>query len=259
MSIFTKILAVVLLTLCTSAVAQESHPRSKGAEQGNKQAGDRKLDTAGSTKQQAPEDSPIQVGPVHIHKDLADHLYLAGYILVTLLLVAVTGYQAVLLRGTLRATEIAASAATKAANTAELALKISERADVLLESAGLSTGQTIDPESRVLLRFKNYGRTRANNATFRINVVIPGLPDLPPNALPPIPIAAGETQLVTFLPFRKRFTEATFSEILSGHTIVSFRGIVSYDDVFGDPHRTQSSGTLNHRTCTFMVDENRAD
>lgn len=226
----------------------------------------RKDENAG--KDESKEDTQKSVSvrelpPVSIARDWVDHVTWVF----TLFLVIVGSVAMWVALTTLRtikrqtkAAETAANAAKKSADTGEMALRLSERADVMLDSAGVSTGQQkITPESRVLLQFKNYGRTRANNVRFNFSVTIPDLPDSESLPLPPIPIGARDTQQIFFRMFREWVTKDTFLSILNGKTKVRFSGTLAYDDVFGQSHTVKCSGILLSHSGTFMVEENSAD
>ena len=80
------------------------------------------------------------------------------------------------------ATETAANAAKKSAEVAEMALRLGERADVLLNAVALtndpevlSSNIPINPHCRVNMEFKNFGRTRAQNVRCLIGLIIPGV------------------------------------------------------------------------------------
>jgi hypothetical protein len=153
----------------------------------------------------------------------------------------------------------AANAAKRSAEFAELAVKTSERADVLLDAAGLSTGRDLSPQSRVQLIFKNYGRTRANDVRFDLRVTIPDTPDGSTLPLPPTPIGAGGRQTVTFQMFTEWVSKESFEGIRLGTIAMRFTGTVQYFDMFGERHITRCSGTFHHKAGAFMVDENTAD
>ena len=156
------------------------------------------------------------------------------------------------------ATRRSANAAVKAANTSEMALKLSERADILLEGASVLAGvtQKVDQDSQVVMGFRNFGRTRAQNVRFEISLEIPGVPNsIPPQA--PITIGAGETQSLCFPRFAEFLTRETGEGIARGKIPLKFRGSVTYDDVFEDPHTFRCGGTFDHRTGTFRMDEHR--
>ncbi len=152
----------------------------------------------------------------------------------------------------------AANAAKKSAEFAELATKASERADVLLDAAGLSTGREMTPQSRVVLRFKNYGRTRANQVNFSLRVMIPETPDGKALSLPPTPMGAGDFQTVSFQMFTEWVTKDSFEKIPNGESVMRFAGTVSYRDMFDECHTTRCSGTFHPKVGAFMVDENNA-
>jgi hypothetical protein len=151
-----------------------------------------------------------------------------------------------------------ANAAVKAANTAEKALKLSERADVLLEGASIRMGitQKVDGDSQVILSFRNFGRTRAQNVRFDISLEIPGVPkSIPPQAS--ITVGAGDTRKLCFPRFAEFLTKETAEGISRGDIPLGFRGIVTYKDAFDDPHTFQCGGTLDHITRIFRMDEHR--
>jgi hypothetical protein len=83
------------------------------------------------------------------------------------------------------ATETAANAAKKSAEVSEMALRLGERADVLLNAVSLtndpevlSSNIAINPHCRVNMEFKNFGRTRAQNVRCLIGLISPGFQKL---------------------------------------------------------------------------------
>jgi hypothetical protein len=189
----------------------------------------------------------VRLPPVDVNKDRADYVYLFANLLLTLttLIIAVYAVRQ-------------ANAAKKSADTYERTVKLTERADVLLDAAGLDTNDLGAP-SRIRLRFKNFGRTRANKVHFRMIATIPELGDYPPNPLPTLPLGPGDTHDVVFMKMSEWLTKETFERILSGATTMRFQGTVTYLDVFEEGHTTACSGTFNPRTLTFGVEENKAD
>jgi hypothetical protein len=157
------------------------------------------------------------------------------------------------------ATETAANAAMKSAGVAEMALKLAERADVLLNAASLtvdptvvSTDGPINPYSRVSLELKNFGRTRAQNVMCRIGLVIPGVPEsVPPRD--PFILGPGGKQSVLFQTFKATLTKKTYEDIASGVIDLKFAGTVSYEDIFGESHTTTYKGLLDPKTGHFLL------
>ncbi|HLW52955.1 MAG TPA: hypothetical protein VKW06_08930 [Candidatus Angelobacter sp.] len=153
---------------------------------------------------------------------------------------------------------VTADAAKDSAEIAKKALHLAERADIALEAAGLSTGQEIGKSTEVVLRFKNFGRTRANDVTFKVALTAPGVPEST-STLGPLILAAGAEQSVTFNRLVDWLSGETFSRINTGQDIMCFAGDVTYRDVFGVPHTTKYSGTFLPRTRTFMIGDNQGD
>jgi len=156
----------------------------------------------------------------------------------------------------------AANAARKSAEFAELATKVSERADILLDGVQimLPPDNMFSGRSWVQLRFKNFGRTRANNVAFKCSLIIPGLPDGSAPALPEMVLGAGDSQNVPFQPFIEFLTEATFRDIANNAIKLRFEAIATYADVFGKQHKTRATGTMTDPVKRlFSIDENSAD
>ena len=157
------------------------------------------------------------------------------------------------------AAEMAANAANKSAEVAEMALKLAERADVLLNAASLTVDPTaastegpINPYSRVSLQLKNFGRTRAQNVACRIGLVIPGVPEsVPPRE--PFILGPGATQAVMFDTFIATLTQKTYEDIANGKIDLKFAGTVSYEDIFGESHTTTYQGLLDPKTGRFLM------
>jgi len=157
------------------------------------------------------------------------------------------------------ASETAANAAKKSAEVAEMALKLAERADVLLNAVSLtvdptvvSTDGPINPHSRVSLELKNFGRTRAQNVACRIGLVIPGVPEsVPPREL--FILGPGAAQLVLFQTFKETLTKKTYEDIASGGIDLKIAGTVTYEDIFGESHTIACKGVLDPRTGHFIM------
>ena len=159
-----------------------------------------------------------------------------------------------------KAIEITAHAALKSAQTAENALRLSERADILLESAGIvfSPSQVFDGDARLVLRFRNWGRTRATDVRFDVRMIIPGIIDSSAPPLPLMVLGAGQEQSVSFQTFREHLAKNTFEDIAAGRADLQFVSWLVYKDVFGGSYTTRDVGVFNHRTVTFRVEEQNA-
>jgi hypothetical protein len=153
------------------------------------------------------------------------------------------------------ASKESADAAKKSADTAEMALRLSERADILLDEAGLSTGQDITTQSDVVVQFKNFGRTRAKNVTFTFNLAVAGAPKSQ-KKMGPMILGSGATQSVMFNLFE---SVVDLSRIMRNEAEMTFDGKVTYTDVFDFSHTTHASGTFDPTRRAFRVNRNSGD
>lgn len=156
---------------------------------------------------------------------------------------------------------VQAVAAKRSATIAERALKLTQRADVLLETASIrfTQSQMLDGNSQVLLRFKNFGPTRANNLRFSILLQIPQIPEMQVPALPTSVLGASDSITISFDRFREFLTHQTFLDIANGVTPLTFNGTITYTDVFDLSHTTKCSGTYDPPSNMFRIkDESQA-
>jgi hypothetical protein len=158
------------------------------------------------------------------------------------------------------ATGISAEAAKKSAEIAEASLKIVERADILLDAASLVYGQIPGgKDARVILQYKNFGRTKAVEVRLRLNLIIKGIPESDHTKIPTIVMGAGETKEASSQRFVEFMTEDTAQEIFSGKTGLSFEGGASYEDIFGNPHHCFYTGTWDKGTNMFHIEKQESD
>jgi len=158
-----------------------------------------------------------------------------------------------------RATKIAADAAKKSAEVAELALRLAERADIALDSCAI-VGEVLNgADTRVVLQFKNFGRTRAKDVRLYLNVVIEDCPPTDYSKIPPITMGAGETKDISSEQFADFLTAETARRIFSRQTPLKFEGGVSYKDVFDAPHASHYTGTYDWDTRLFHIDNQESD
>jgi hypothetical protein len=167
------------------------------------------------------------------------------------------------MRTGLTETTKAANAATKSADVAELALRVSQRADVLLDNASMLdsagvTGSPIKADSYVNLGFKNFGNTRALNVCFKMRLEIPGVPE-GDNPTGPQVLGPGDTQHIRFAPLGSFLVSSTADGIRLGTISLRFSGTVAYDDVFGNHHTTRAEGSFHHTARVFTIEMNQAD
>jgi hypothetical protein len=129
-----------------------------------------------------------------------------------------------------------ADAATKSANVAEIALKLSHRADVLLTKVTSSTGRELHTHTVITLWIKNYGRTRADRVF--VNVVL-GTGPLNPTSEnmdhARLVIAPGEELQRPFPQLSESIPESV-QAVLNGQAQLGFGGWISYVDAFNTEH-----------------------
>ena len=163
-----------------------------------------------------------------------------------------------------RATRKAADAAVESNLLTERALRLTERADVLIDGVEVSTpgrgagNQILMPSTTFTLRFKNAGRTRAVRVkpTFWM-----GVPDGEQSGTPACPVTMlGPSDLLRLsFPAISTFVgKDTFPKIVDGGVPFKFEGTLLYEDVFETQHRTECTGTLIPGSCEFRVDRNEA-
>jgi hypothetical protein len=150
-----------------------------------------------------------------------------------------------------------ANAATKAANVAESALRKLERAEVLLDSAGVDcAGAMTDGDAQVVVKLTNFGRSRADDVVCSLLVEVGRLPESErkPIAMPSVIIGPGDTQTICSEPFRSFLSEAAFKNAMAdGEPPLTFTVVAAYTDVFGGHHRSEYEGRFRARGRTFEV------
>ena len=177
--------------------------------------------------------------------------------------------QTKVLRRQTKIAELAAKAAKQSADTSEQsavfakqALKTCERADILLDGVSIEFPPNNDPgDARLVLRFKNFGRTRAKDVSFQAKMIIPETPNSWSSPAIPLPImvmASGQEQFMYFMRFREFLNKPTFERIRKGELPLRFESWVVYRDVFGDAFTTRDVGLLDPNTFTFRVEEQSA-
>jgi hypothetical protein len=155
--------------------------------------------------------------------------------------------------------EIAADAAKKSADTAEAALRLTQRSDILLDQAQLNIGDAQGGAGAiVILVFKNFGSTRALKAVFRTGLLTPVTPNKGAPVIGPITLGPNDTQRITFERFGNWMTQDTAVQIFGGKVLLQFFAEVTYEDIFGVGHFSRYYGTWNHETRAFRLDKHEA-
>jgi hypothetical protein len=189
-----------------------------------------------------------------------------AYVIFTGLLVAVgaggIGYAIKTLRAVERQAKATEDQLIETQNSAVFARKsvmASERADILLDAAGIvpSANGAIDGDARLKLHYKNFGRTRAKDVRFKVEMEIPGVTLTGAvEELPPMVMGSGQDQTVSFQTFRECLMEKTFKEIVQGKIKLQFIALVIRARTllkFG-----QSSPTLNSSSFARPMRPGRA-
>jgi hypothetical protein len=127
------------------------------------------------------------------------------------------------------------------------AVRLTQRAEVLLEGIGMKPRfdpPAITTQTVISLHFKNFGPTRASNVTIDAELEVPGVPHaggtLP--ELPPMLIAAGDSLSTTLAPLGMWWSDEVIATAGKGDITLRFKADVRYTDVFGKDHRTRVSG-----------------
>lgn len=160
------------------------------------------------------------------------------------------------------AAQVSAYAAKKSADMAEAAVRLTERADILLDAVSFEAN---NPLPDVILRVKNFGRTRAIDTRIDCKlIVIPPKNGFVPNREPmcategPLTIGAGDGQNIRFSGLHGWFVEFHGS-VMRGLIGLRVELAVSYRDVFDKPHRTIAEGSFMPQSRTFRIDRNESD
>jgi hypothetical protein len=157
-------------------------------------------------------------------------------------------------------TRVASEAAQKSAEVAEKSLKFSERADVLLNKTGLVRGAAPNgSDSRIDIEFQNFGRTRAVNVRFRLNIIIDGQPVSAAEFLPPVSMGASKTYTVSTHKLENFISVEIISNVMTEVKTLRFVSDVIYRDIFGDEHKVTAEGTLDVTRGTFRIEKEETD
>jgi hypothetical protein len=191
----------------------------------------------------------VTLPPVVVKKDWSDYLAILASLLLTLATFFIAIYAAVQAR-----------AAKQSADAYERTVRLTERADVLLNSVGIvyPEPQYFNGHEHVVAEFRNFGRTRANNINFNVSLTVPDLQPSAPADVPVTILAPDDVQSLRFGTFRSWLTKETFDNVSQGLTELRFDAKVAYTDIFDLPHATECGGVFMPKDRTFRIDYNRA-
>jgi hypothetical protein len=151
-----------------------------------------------------------------------------------------------------------AELAERSAVFAQMAVKTSERADILLDGASIKLpfSRVFDGNARLVLIFKNFGRTRGTTTSSGVSLIIPNLPiKTPVFELPSTVVGSGKEMIVSFDAFRIFLDKPTFIGIRQGTIPLRFESWLVYRDVFGGSYTTRNVGIFDPRTFAFRLEE----
>jgi hypothetical protein len=182
------------------------------------------------------------------------------------LLVIVTGFAVWVAFGTLSdlkeqtdTAKAAAEEAKQAAIFSRKATRESERADVLIESISTVAGDinwTQNGDGKLVVCFRNFGRTRAKDVSLRIELRIPGITLMRRNyELPTMVLGKGQAQTISTETLHDCVGMLLFKQIMKGEKQMQFTAFAYYVDVFGDHYVTWDIGEFDPRTASFVVQQ----
>jgi hypothetical protein len=157
------------------------------------------------------------------------------------------GKQARLMREALAETKKAADAATNSANTAERALHLSERADILIDQVNGSDGELITGGTQITVKLRNCGKSKATDVNIGCYIIAiehyrsgPQSGERPHGVRhgPPVVIApAGEWEFQSGPLGHFIDDPIVINEINQGAKRLWIQVVVNYLDVFKTPPR----------------------
>jgi biopolymer transport protein ExbD len=155
----------------------------------------------------------------------------------------------------------AALAAKRSADAYEKTVRLTERADVLLDAISIvqPEGNPYFQDGRVIVTFKNFGRTRANNLKSSVTLTVPDVEPLSVEAPLDTVLGPGDTQKVTFGTLAEWLTREKFEGVYQRKIELRFDAKVSYADIFEVTHMMECGGVYVRPNNFFRVDYNRAN
>ena len=154
---------------------------------------------------------------------------------------------------------VQALAAKRSADNDDKTARLTQRADVLLESIEMIKAEPkIGSDTQVVLRFKNFGPTRASGLIFDFQLKIPGVLNA---SIPPatVVLGSGDNKPVIFQRLGEMVKPRVIEEVANGKTPLSFAGTITFSDVFGKSHTIECHGDYNHQTRSFNARESPSD
>lgn len=157
--------------------------------------------------------------------------------------------------------------AKRSADNDEQAVRLTQRADVLLRDFEIRQDGADNPIGRntqFILNIENFGPTRANDVKFDFG--ISAAEQAPTETsqhivTPVIPIAMGahDVRPYTFAPLSHMFKGEVINAIRDGAVTVRISGTISYSDVFGKRYRVTCGGEYSPKLTTIVAYETKIE
>jgi hypothetical protein len=138
-------------------------------------------------------------------------------------------------------------------------VRLTQRADVLIDSINTSNSGGLTPDTVVTVVFKNFGPTRANEILLDAWLGVEGSEIGEPEPLPMTALATGDTLPYAFHPLHERMTADAFKRLQTGELTLRITGTLKYRDVFKRPHAVDFVARWRPEGNFFSTDKNDAD
>ena len=157
---------------------------------------------------------------------------------------------------TWRALKRQVTANERAAEAAERALFLTERADIQIDKVQISDASTI-PHSKVVVTARNFGRTRADHVVYNLRYGVFDSEQKPSSTAEQTLGAGGEIVFRTPTTILETLGTDDYRRLQSGELKFHVWGETTYRDVFGESHTLHFRAGL--RGGVFDIEENRSD
>lgn len=210
----------------------------------------------------APKDEgkivTVNLPPIVVSKDWTDRVSTISNWLLTIITFGIAVYAAVQAR-----------IAKQSSDNEEKTVRLTQRADVLLEDFEVrpdSEQRMIGRDTQIILRFKNFGKTRADEVIFDFGMKVAGntvpVPKTKnPYVRPPlvsIVLGPGEGgKNVTFNRFCEMFSDDVIDKVADGNLPLSVSGKITYRDVFGGRYTVECGAQFKPNLMAFVANETR--
>jgi hypothetical protein len=143
--------------------------------------------------------------------------------------------------------------AANAAEFAEKALHLTERADVLVARAERGIGY------QWIVVFKNYGRTRAGSLEIVLQCNICGEQQERPLVVDSLVLAPGEEYTIESPPPFQWASQEAIDGYSAGNGVLGFEAIIRYSDVFGFRYPNQTASGICFLNGKVVIENKQSD